>query len=278
VRFVAVVTPATETPTGTVQFKADGVNLGPSVAVVGGQAISADVTTLSLGSHAIQADYSGSRSISLSVGSLTQTVNPPTTRTELMGPSFALYGAASAFSARITQRVYRSSPHPTGTVQFKVDGVNLGAPVALAGAGGDAAKSVDTPLALPAGTHSVIAVYEGDAYFKGSSSTPKSLSVRKAVTQTQASAYPIFTFGQQNVFCSGNVHSAWLGSDRSGFLQFKVDDVDLGPPVATGNGLGRVGLSTIPVGSHSCSVEFSGNSNVYGSKSGGSTFTVRPAN
>jgi hypothetical protein len=54
---------------------------------------------------------------------------------------------------------------PTGTVQFKVDGANLGGPVAL-NAGGVATL---TNSSLTAGTHAVTADYGGDVNFKAAS-------------------------------------------------------------------------------------------------------------
>jgi hypothetical protein len=52
---------------------------------------------------------------------------------------------------------------PTGTMQFMVDGANLGGLIVLNG--GQAAVST---LSLSVGTHSVAAVYSGDGAFNGS--------------------------------------------------------------------------------------------------------------
>ena len=72
VQFTATVTGA---PTGgTVQFEVDGEPLGGPVDVVDGLAVSPSTSTLSLGSHAVTADYSGSESNLPSSGALTQLV------------------------------------------------------------------------------------------------------------------------------------------------------------------------------------------------------------
>jgi len=55
-----------------------------------------------------------------------------------------------------------SAGTPGGTVQFSIDGANVGAPVALVG--GTATYSTTT---LPAGTHAVVANYAGDDNFRG---------------------------------------------------------------------------------------------------------------
>jgi len=81
-------------------------------------------------------------------------VGPGVTTTAVvssLNPS--LVGQSVTFTATVTGTT------PTGTVQFRDGGVSLGAPVALAG-GGTAALSTS---ALAAGTHSISAVYSGDA-------------------------------------------------------------------------------------------------------------------
>jgi len=64
----------TGTPTGTVQFKVDGVNSGTPVTLVGGQATKA-LSNLTAGSHTITAVYAGKLAYLGSTGTLTQQVN-----------------------------------------------------------------------------------------------------------------------------------------------------------------------------------------------------------
>ncbi|MCA1684243.1 MAG: Ig-like domain-containing protein, partial [Actinobacteria bacterium] len=64
----------TGTPTGTVQFKVDGVNSGTPVTLVAGQATKA-LSNLTAGSHAITAVYAGKLAFLGSTGTLTQQVN-----------------------------------------------------------------------------------------------------------------------------------------------------------------------------------------------------------
>ena len=72
---VSAVSPGTGAPTGTVQFKSDGVNLGSPVTLSGGSATSIWVSALSVGSHAITAVYSGDANFATSTSSaLTQNV------------------------------------------------------------------------------------------------------------------------------------------------------------------------------------------------------------
>jgi hypothetical protein len=73
---------------------------------------------------------------------------------------------------------------PTGTVQFKDGAANLGAPVALAG--GTASL---TTSSLGAGTHSITAVYSGDAD-DATSTSPAVSQVVGAVASSVATPVP----------------------------------------------------------------------------------------
>jgi predicted extracellular nuclease len=72
VHFTATISPSAAD--GTVQFKVDGQALGGPVTLVNGVATSSATSTLSIGSHAVTADYSGNPSYLTSSGSLTQLV------------------------------------------------------------------------------------------------------------------------------------------------------------------------------------------------------------
>jgi len=88
-------------------------------------------------------------------------------------------GQSVTFTATVTGTT------PTGTVQFKDGAANLGAPVALAG--GTATFSTSS---LGAGTHSITAVYSGDADDATSTSPAISQVVNAVVTQNPAQPIP----------------------------------------------------------------------------------------
>ena len=62
--------PGTGTPIGTVQFKTNGVNFGSAVALSGGSASSAAISSLAVGSYTVTADYSGDGSFNTSSATL----------------------------------------------------------------------------------------------------------------------------------------------------------------------------------------------------------------
>ena len=86
-------------------------------------------------------------------GNLTSSANP------------ALPGAPVTFTLSLAA-VAPGAGTPTGSVQFKIDGVVAGSPVALSG--GEAQYLTS---ALAAGTHTVVAEYAGDGNFIGATNT-----------------------------------------------------------------------------------------------------------
>ena len=81
--------------------------------------------------------------------------------------SSASHVTASGQAVTFTASVSSPSGVPTGTVQFQIDGVNSGAPVALVN--GTAAFST---TALAVGQHAIVAVYGGNNNVVGSTSAP----------------------------------------------------------------------------------------------------------
>jgi len=80
------------------------------------------------------------------------------------------YGQGVTFTANVTPAT------ATGTIQFQVDGVNSGTPVALA-SGSATSASITT---LTAGPHTITAVYSGDGNVFGATSAGYSQTVNKA--------------------------------------------------------------------------------------------------
>ena len=82
------------------------------------------------------------------------------------------YGQSVTFTATVAPS---GGVNPTGTVQFKIDGNNVGSPQTLSG--GVATYSTST---LAVGSHSVTAVYSGDGNFVGGTSPTFNEGVSKA--------------------------------------------------------------------------------------------------
>jgi hypothetical protein len=118
-------------------------------------------------------------SITSQVVTLTVTPSPYAT-TIAITPSIAspTYGEKLTFRAQVNSA---SPTPPSGTVQFEVDGNDLGSPVTLVSG---AATSILTS-ALGAGSHAVTVVYSGSTGFLGKTTTVN-LDVAKAVLTVTA--------------------------------------------------------------------------------------------
>ena len=156
------------TPTGTVTFLDAGNTIG--TAPLGGGVATFTTSTLTVGNHTITTSYNGDANFNGSPGSLNgnpQVVNNPNTTTTItssINPSD--FGQPVTFTALISA-VQSSAGTPTGTVQFKDNGNNLGVPVTLNGGG----MAQFTTSSLTIGNHGITANYSGDSNFLLSSSS-----------------------------------------------------------------------------------------------------------
>jgi len=164
---VSVVSPGAGTPTGTVTFF-DGVTPIGSSAVNGAGQASISISSLAVGSHSITASYGGDGSFngSASALALAQVVNKDNTTTTIAAsPNPATVGGSTTYTITVAP-VAPGSGVPTGTVQVKDNGNNVGAPVALSGG-----SATVTESNLTGGTHTITAVYSGDGNFNTSTGT-----------------------------------------------------------------------------------------------------------
>jgi Bacterial Ig-like domain (group 3)/PKD domain len=164
VTFIASTLSIIGQPTGTVTFF-DGTTPLGSVPLTNGLAIFT-TSGLSLGSHSIQAVYGGSATFSPSTSlPFTQTVEAPFSATTITlasspNPSFVNQGV------NLTAAITSPAGIPTGTVTF-FDGSTAIATV-LVDSNGIANFSTST---LAVGSHSILAVYNGDGRFANATSS-----------------------------------------------------------------------------------------------------------
>ena len=279
VTFTATVTataPGAGTPTGTVQFAVDGSPSGIPVSLVGGQASSAAVTGLSNGTHTVTATYGGDADFSGSTSpEVNQDVEQTATSTGITSDhNPSAFGQPVTFTATVTSDIGT----PTGSVQFKVDGVPFGSPVALDG-GGQAGSAANGALSV--GSHSIIAVYTGDGAFASSTSTstPLSQPVNKAATGTALiSDHNPSVFGQAVTFTATVTATAPGGGTPGGTVQFMDGGTSLGSPVTLSGGQASSGsISTFAVAGHTITAVYSGSSSFSPSTSDPLTQTVNKA-
>jgi hypothetical protein len=170
VTLTATVSASAGTPTGVVVFL-DGSTVICTVALIGNTAV--DVTsTLTAGSHAITASYGGDSNFAPSTSlPLTQVINPAGTTTTASVPASLGYG----LNATLTATVAGAGGTPTGTVTFMDGTTTLGTGTLDSG-------TATYAWTLPAiGSHTVSAVYGGDANYGGSTSAAAPLTVIPSV-------------------------------------------------------------------------------------------------
>jgi hypothetical protein len=219
-------------PGGVVQFEDAGHPLGGLVAVVAGVAHLS--TTLAAGDHLISATFLGSGATAPAVSnSLAFTATPIATTTTLTLPVGKVPGDAPVI---LRAKVKGSGGIPTGTVDFSANGTTVGS--GALNANGKASASI-TP---PPGSSNVIATYEGDSAFAGSSSKAGTLKTKDPYT---AGVTLSVKYGAPSV--SGAVRAT---------LRVTVDGVGVAPaPMGTvmaGNGFVCGALAPI-AGTHNSS-------------------------
>jgi hypothetical protein len=166
---------------GSVQFRADGSDLGGPQLVDGSGHATFSASGLGVGTHPVDAIFSSNNSdVTGSAGSLAggQIVNPADTTTSVSASANpSEFGAGVTFTAATTVNAPGSGT-ATGSVQFQDNGTNLGAPLVLSGGG----QAMTATANLTVGSHAISAFYtSGSPNFYNSSGVMTQL-VNKART------------------------------------------------------------------------------------------------
>src|SRR5207248_1402471 len=136
-------------------------------------------SSLAVGSHTITATYNSDANFNGSTSSsTTETVAAASTTTALGNtPTPSVFGQATTLTATVAP-VAPGTGTPTGTVDF-FDGETL-----LATATVISGQAVISTSAFAVGSHSITAVYSGDAGFNGATSAVSTETVNQAGTTT----------------------------------------------------------------------------------------------
>ena len=245
--FTATVSPAgSGTPTGNVTFMDGSVALGTQPLAGGTATLS--VATLNGGSHNITAVYAGDANFTASTSpAVAVTVTAAISTTTLTAPASITYGGAASLSATITST---AAGTPTGTVSF-MDGTTILGTGALSG--GTATFSA---TGLTGGSHSITAVYGGDANFATSTSAASTLTVNKASTTSTISANPTSTTFGGSTTLTASVTS----SSATGTFTFLDGGVSLGTGTISG-GVTTLTTSKLSTAAHTLTATYSGDIN-----------------
>jgi hypothetical protein len=161
----------------------------------------------------------------------------------------------------VTFTATMSPNNATGTVQFKIDGTNLGNAVTLSGG----SASISTSK-LTAGTHNITAVYSGDNTYAGSTDSLVQKVKGKTACTWPTKPTPI-SYGKPCTF------SVQIGvqSPGSGNPTGSVTFYDGGKTLGTGNlsadGHATFSISSLSKGTHSITAAYAGDDNLDGCSS-----------
>lgn len=255
---------ASSLPGGTVNFTNGGTSIsGCSASILVGNGTTRNAycttTTLPAGTHSIVAIYSGDGINAPSTSpAISQVVNgvPGSTTSIASSLNPAAAGASVTFTANVTGSA------PTGTVGFTRNGTSIsGCSASTLSGSGNTRTATCTTSTLPAGTHTIVAAYSGDASNAPSTSAGLSQVVTLAsTTTTLASSLNPAAVGA-NVTLTASV----TGSAPTGTVNF----VDGGSSISgcsgrslSGGGNTRTATcttSSLTGGTHSIVASYSGN-------------------
>lgn len=188
------------------------------------------------------------------------TKNPTTTT--VAQPATVVHGQPISFTASVSP--VNGTGTPGGTLQFKVDGNNFGAPVTMSG--GSATTPPSTSLST--GTHTVTAVYSGDSNFLASTSGAKTATIDKADTTTVLTANPNPTkYGQAVTFTATVGVVAPGAGTPTGGVQFNIDGQPFGTAIALSGSTATLTVSNLPAGNHDVEAVYNGDADFASSSS-----------
>jgi uncharacterized repeat protein (TIGR01451 family) len=256
------------TPTGTVTFKDGAASLGTGPLDTAGKA-SISISALSAGTHSITASYGGDSHFGASSSPvISQAVKASTTT--MIASSFnpSVLGQAVTLTATVTS----ASGMPTGSVSFK-DGAILIASGSLDAVG----QTSITITTLSAGSHSLVASYNGDTGHNPSNSSALAQMVSSpsgaASSTALASSINPSALGQSVAF-TATVTSTTAGTP-TGSVSFISGTTLLGTASLDASAKAVFTTTTLTPGSHSLRATYNGNATFNPSTSALLTQTVR---
>ena len=259
------------TPTGTVQFFANGTALGASVPLASGRAITSAQPFPAAGTYLITATYSGDSTfasatapgISLSVSGLTSQAHLTLSSTSIpVGTSANLSVTVSALSGTTV---------PTGLVRFYSSTLGYLATVPLTNGSATIPNIFST-----VGSYTLTAYYLGDTVFSPSTSPSLAYSVQKLQSTPQIgfTASSVGLGGYEILTAFLPTLTSTSAPSATGTIQFLDNAVPLGSPlVLTG---GQVSVTQVfqTAGTQNITAAYSGDAYWAASTGGSAIFTV----
>ena len=245
-------------PTGSVVFDDYYSPIGTVTLNGSGQA-ELTTSTLTVGTHSINATYGGNAGYSsVSSAVVTEVVNPSsnvsTTTAVISSINPSVFGQTVVLTATITGA---GGPTPTGNVIF-VDGTTTLGTVALNGN----SQALFVTSALSAGSHSITAMYAGNANYAGSTSPVLTQVVNASAgigtTTTLASSANPSSAAQSVVFTASVVGAGGNVPTPTGFVTFVNGTTTLGTVVLNGAAQASLTAGALTPGTYSITAIYGG--------------------
>jgi len=259
VTFTATVTTGSsgvQKPTGTVKFM-NGSDVLDTVALDNGVAKLA-MNAIKVGSHTIEAQYSGDNAYAGSDAAVQQTVMSDTAITVTASNASSVYGEEVTFTATVTATTPGGTT-PTGTVVFKNGAATLGTGTLSGG-------SASIQVSLAVGNYTLTAQYSGDSLNTASSGTIQQTVNKAATAITVATTNGTSVQGETVTFTAVVTPVAPGSGTPTGTVAFKNGATTLGTGTLSG-GSASIQVSSLAVGSHSITATYSGDGSFLASES-----------
>jgi hypothetical protein len=248
VKFTVSVSGSTPKPGGRVSFRDNDWEFG--TASLNGGVAQLSTSSLAVGSHSISALYEGNSTYQrVTSNRVTVTVNSPSAVKLEVSPTETTAGKVAILKATVTG----GTGQPTGTVKF-YDGSNMLGSGALE----DGAANYSTS-ALTAGSHSITAVYSGDAKDSPATSSPVGLTVAKATPAVALSASASAVVAGKQVTLAASVKGN--GPKPTGKVTFYSGKTSLGAADLDSGGKASVATEKLAPGKNNVTAIYHGDMN-----------------
>jgi len=268
-------------PTGTVDFRMDGVSQGSQPVTAGTPTGAGTLSTASAtmtvpytaGSHQIVGFYSGDSNYNNSTSQASAITVPPSAPTVIITPANASPAAGSTLLIRATIAAPSGSTvSPTGTMTFTLDGQAVGTEAVTAGTPSTSSITIAVPAV---GSHNLQGTYNGDTNYTATPSAVVTINVTTSPTSLALNASSLAPVGGSSMTLIATLTPQYPGSVlATGTITFSMDGVAQGNPVQV-SGLSASTTITAPnYGMHTVTAAYSGDSYFSASTSTTLTFTV----
>jgi sugar lactone lactonase YvrE len=271
--FIAPVSTPGALPVGGTAVFNDGPTVIGSAPINNGTA-SITTTSLTVGTHALVVTASGdANNLYGTTNVLDVVIQPALTSTILStNNANAPVGTPVTFTAAVSNGSSAAGAAVTGSVQF-MDGVtSLGS--ASVNSSGIASATINS---LPPGTHSIVAIYSGDAGNQGSQSLPLPEIIQQISTTTTLSSNSNPVNAGATLALTAHVIAApgTSGGAITGNVSFTDGPNALGVVPVDANGNATLNINTLAVATHPIIATYAGNTNYNGSSSSTLQVTVQ---